>query len=281
MDQRIDLTEDSIFEGRIPRVDDDGVRNFVEYFEGCLCNEYLISEELEGRVDTWQFAKYFANMCDEDDKNPAIKDFDMSMIAVDEYAEDFESYIDNSYKTTHQTIKFDLNRPTSNINITVSPSTAYIPGNTISDGWYLLPSTGYISRNTINDDVWYHTNSYDIINTTNSTSYYTMVLKTEKVKPKYDKCLTDKIDFEKRKVPIREIDGFFDLHSEEENILCDPIYRHMDLDISEESRRMIDRILGNRIINNSIRISTTSSYTFDEIDSAFRRTTWLNDLDFE
>ena len=274
MDQRIDLTEDSIFEGRIPRVDDDGVRNFVEYFEGCLCNEYLISEELEGRVDTWQFAKYFANMCDEDDKNPAIKDFDMSMIALDVYVEDFESYIDNSYKTTHQTIKFDLNRPTPNINITVSPSTAYIPGNTISDGWYLLP------RNTISDG-WHRTNSYDIIDTTNSTSYYTMVLKTEKVKPKYDKCLTDKIDFEKRKVPIREIDGFFDLHSEEESILCDPIYRHMDVDISEESRIMIDRILENRIINNSIRISTTSSYTFDEIDSAFMRTTWLNDLDFE
>ena len=274
MDQRIDLTEDSIFEGRIPRVYDDGVRNFVEYFEGCLCNEYLISEELEGRVDTHQFAKYFANMCDEDDKNPSIKDFDMSMIAVDEYAEDFESYVDNSYKTKYQTIKFDLNRPTSNINIAVSPSTSYISGNTISDGWYLLP------RNT-NSDSWYRTNSYDIINTTNSTSYYTMVLKTEEVKPKYDKCLTDKIDFEKRKVPIREIDGFFDLHSEEESILCDPIYRHMDLDISEESRIMIDRILENEIINNSIRISTTSSYTFDEIDSAFMRTTWLNDLDFE
>ena len=274
MDQRIDLTEDSIFEGRIPRVYDDGVRNFVEYFEGCLCNEYLISEELEGRVDTHQFAKYFANMCDEDDKNPAIKDFDMSMIAVDEYAEDFESYVDNSYKTKYQTIKFDLNRPTSNINITNSTSTAYISGNTISDGWYLLP------RNT-NRDGWYHTNSYDIIDTTTSTSYYTMVLKTEEVKPKYDKCLTDKIDFEKKKVPIREIDEFFDLHSEKENILCDPIYRHMDLDISEESRRMIDRILENRIINNSIRISTTSSYTFDEIDSAFMRTTWLNDLDFE
>ena len=274
MDQRIDLTEDSIFEGRIPRANDNGVRNFVEYFEGCLCNEYLISEELEGRVDTWQFAKYFANMCDEDDKNPAIKDFDMSMIALDEYAEDFESYVDNSYKTTHQTIKFDLNRPTSKINITVSPSTAYIPGNTISDGWYLLP------RNTISDG-WHRTNSYDIIDTTNSTSYYTMVLKTEKVKPKYDKCLTDKIDFEKRKVPIREIDGFFDLHSEEESILCNPIYLHMDLDISEESRIMIDRILENRIINNSIQISTTSSYMFDEIDSAFMRTTWLNDPDFE
>ena len=280
MDQRIDLTEDSIFEGRIPRVDYDGVRNFVEYFEECLCNEYLISEELEGRVDTHQFAKYFANMCDEDDKNPAIKDFDMSMIAVDEYAEDFESYVDNSYKTKYQTIKFDLNRPTSNINITVSPSTAYIPGNTISDGWYLLPSTSYISRNTISDG-WRHINLYDIIDTATSTSYYTMVLKTEKVKPKYDKCLTDKIDFEKRKVPIREIDEFFDLHSEEESILCDPIYRHMDLDISEESRRMIDRILGNRIINNSIQISTTSSYTFDELDSAFMRTTWLNDPDFE
>ena len=262
MDQRIDLTEDSIFEGRIPRVDYDGVRNFVEYFEECLCNEYLISEELEGRVDTWQFAKYFANMCDEDNKNPAIKDFDMSMIAFDEYVEDFESYVDNSYKTTHQTIKFDLNRPTSNINIAVSPSTGYISGNTISDGWH-------------------RTNSYDIIDTTNSTSYYTMVLKTEKVKPKYDKCLTDKIDFEKRKVPIREIDGFFDLHSEEESILCNPIYLHMDLDISEESRIMIDRILENRIINNSIQISTTSSYTFDEIDSAFMRTTWLNDPDFE
>lgn len=280
MDQRIDLTEDSIFDGRIPRVDDDGVRNFVEYFEGCLCNEYLISEELEGRVDTWQFAKYFANMCDEDDKNPAIKDFDMSMIAVDEYAEDFESYVDNSYKTTHQTIKFDLNRPTPNINITVSPSTAYIPGNTISDGWYLLPSTSYISRNTISDG-WRHINLYDVIDTATSTSYYTMVLKTEKVKPKYDKCLTDKIDFEKRKVPIKEIDGFFDLHSEEESILCNPIYLHMDLDISEESRIMIDRILENRIINNSIQISTTSSYTFDEIDSAFMRNTWLNDPDFE
>ena len=280
MDQRIDLTEDSIFEGRIPRVDYDGVRNFVEYFEECLCNEYLISEELEGRVDTWQFAKYFANMCDEDDKNPAIKDFDMNMIAVDEYAEDFESYVDNSYKTTHQTIKFDLNRPTPNINITVSPSTAYIPGNTISDGWYLLPSTSYISRNTISDG-WRHINLYDVIDTATSTSYYTMVLKTEKVKPKYDKCLTDKIDFEKRKVPIKEIDGFFDLHSEEESILCDPIYRHMDVDISEESRIMIDRILENRIINNSIRISTTSSYTFDEIDSAFMRNTWLNDPDFE
>lgn len=280
MDQRIDLTEDSIFEGRIPRVDDDGVRNFVEYFEGCLCNEYLISEELEGRVDTWQFAKYFANMCDEDDKNPAIKDFDMNMIAVDEYAEDFESYVDNSYKTTHQTIKFDLNRPTPNINITVSPSTAYIPGNTISDGWYLLPSTSYISRNTISDG-WRHINLYDVIDTATSTSYYTMVLKTEKVKPKYDKCLTDKIDFEKRKVPIKEIDGFFDLHSEEESILCNPIYLHMDLDISEESRIMIDRILENRIINNSIQISTTSSYTFDEIDSAFMRNTWLNDPDFE
>ena len=280
MDQRIDLTEDSIFEGRIPRVDDDGVRNFVEYFEGCLCNEYLISEELEGRVDTWQFAKYFANMCDEDDKNPAIKDFDMSMIAVDEYAEDFESYIDNSYKTKYQTIKFDLNRPTPNINITVSPSTSYISRNTISDGWYLLPSTSYISRNTISDG-WRHINLYDIIDTSTSTSYYTMVLKTEEVKPKYDKCLTDKIDFEKRKVPIREIDEFFDLHSEEESILCDPIYRHMDLDISEESRRMIDRILGNRIINNSIQISTTSSYMFDEIDSAFMRNTWLNDPDFE
>ena len=280
MDQRIDLTEDSIFEGRIPRVDYDGVRNFVEYFEECLCNEYLISEELEGRVDTWQFAKYFANMCDEDDKNPAIKDFDMNMIAVDEYAEDFESYVDNSYKTTHQTIKFDLNRPTSKINITVSPSTAYIPGNTISDGWYLLPSTSYISRNTISDG-WRHINLYDVIDTATSTSYYTMVLKTEKVKPKYDKCLTDKIDFEKRKVPIKEIDGFFDLHSEEESILCDPIYRHMDVDISEESRIMIDRILENRIINNSIRISTTSSYTYDEIDSAFMRNTWLNDPDFE
>ena len=280
MDQRIDLTEDSIFEGRIPRVDDDGVRNFVEYFEGCLCNEYLISEELEGRVDTWQFAKYFANMCDEDDKNPAIKDFDMSMIAFDEYVEDFESYVDNSYKTTHQTIKFDLNRPTSNINIAVSPSTSYISGNTISDGWYLLPSTSYISRNTISDG-WRRINSYDIIDTATSTSYYTMVLKTEEVKPKYDKCLTDKIDFEKRKVPIKEIDGFFDLHSEEESILCDPIYLHMDLDISEESRIMIDRILENRIINNSIQISTTSSYTFDEIDSAFIRTTWLNDPDFE
>lgn len=219
-------------------------------------------------------------MCDEDDKNPAIKDFDMNMIAVDEYAEDFESYIDNSYKTTYQTIKFDLNRPTPNINITVSPSTAYIPGNTISDGWYLLPSTSYISRNTISDG-WRHINLYDVIDTATSTSYYTMVLKTEKVKPKYDKCLTDKIDFEKRKVPIREIDGFFDLHSEEESILCDPIYRHMDLDISEESLRMIDRILENRIINNSIQISTTSSYTFDELDSAFMRTTWLNDLDFE
>ena len=274
MDQRIDLTEDSIFEGRIPRANDNGVRNFVEYFEGCLCNEYLISEELEGRVDTWQFAKYFANMCDEDDKNPAIKDFDMNMIALDEYVEGFESYVDNSYKTTYQTIKFDLNRPTSNINIAVSPSTSYISGNTISDGWYLLP------RNT-NRDGWYHTNSYDIIDTTTSTSYYTMVLKTEEVKPKYDKCLTDKIDFEKRKVPIREIDGFFDLHSEEESILCDPIYRHMDLDISEESRITIDRFLENGIINNSIRISTTSSYTFDEIDSAFMRTTWLNDLDFE
>ena len=274
MDQRIDLTEDSIFDGRIPRVDDDGVRNFVEYFEECLCNEYLISEELEGRVDTWQFAKYFANMCDEDDKNPAIKDFDMSMIAFDEYVEDFESYVDNSYKTTHQTIKFDLNRLTPNINITVSPSTSYISGNTISDGWYLLP------RNTISDG-WHRTNSYDIIDTSTSTSYYTMVLKTEEVKPKYDKCLTDKIDFEKRKVPIKEIDGFFDLHSEEESILCDPIYRHMDLDISEESRIMIDRLLENGIINNSIRISTTSSYTFDEIDSAFMRTTWLNDPDFE
>ena len=108
-----------------------------------------------------------------------------------------------------------------------------------------------------------------------------MVLKTEEVKPKYDKCLTDKIDFEKRKVPIREIDEFFDLHSEEESILCDPIYRHIDLDISEESRIMIDRILENEIINNSIRISTTSSYTFDEIDSAFMRNTWLNDPDFE
>ena len=280
MDQRIDLTEDSIFEGRIPRVDYDGVRNFVEYFEECLCNEYLIREELEGRVDTWQFAKYFANMCDEDDKNPAIKDFDMNMIAVDEYAEDFESYVDNSYKTTHQTIKFDLNRPTPNINITVSPSTAYIPGNTISDGWYLLPSTSYISRNTISDG-WRHINLYDVIDTATSTSYYTMVLKTEKVKPKYDKCLTDKIDFEKRKVPIKEIDGFFDLHSEEESILCNPIYLHMDLDISEESRIMIDRILENRIINNSIQISTTSSYTFDEIDSAFMRNTWLNDPDFE
>ena len=280
MDQRIDLTEDSIFEGRIPRVDYDGVRNFVEYFEECLCNEYLISEELEGRVDTWQFAKYFANMCDEDDKNPAIKDFDMSMIALDVYVEDFESYIDNSYKTTHQTIKFDLNRPTSNINITVSPSTAYISGNTISDGWYLLPSTSYISRNTISDG-WRHIDLYDVIDTATSTSYYTMVLKTEEVKPKYDKCLTDKIDFEKRKVPIKEIDGFFDLHSEEESILCDPIYRHMDVDISEESRIMIDRILENRIINNSIRISTTSSYTFDEIDSAFMRNTWLNDPDFE
>ena len=280
MDQRIDLTEDSIFDGRIPRVDYDGVRNFVEYFEECLCNEYLISEELEGRVDTWQFAKYFANMCDEDDKNPAIKDFDMNMIAVDEYAEDFESYVDNSYKTTHQTIKFDLNRPTPNINITVSPSTAYIPGNTISDGWYLLPSTSYISRNTISDG-WRHINLYDVIDTATSTSYYTMVLKTEKVKPKYDKCLTDKIDFEKRKVPIKEIDGFFDLHSEEESILCNPIYLHMDLDISEESRIMIDRILENRIINNSIQISTTSSYTFDEIDSAFMRNTWLNDPDFE
>ena len=280
MDQRIDLTEDSIFDGRIPRVDDDGVRNFVEYFEGCLCNEYLISEELEGRDDTWQFAKYFANMCDEDDKNPAIKDFDMSMIAVDEYAEDFESYVDNSYKTTHQTIKFDLNRPTPNINITVSPSTTYIPGNTISDGWYLLPSTSYISRNTISDG-WRHINLYDVIDTATSTSYYTMVLKTEEVKPKYDKCLTDKIDFEKRKVPIKEIDGFFDLHSEEESILCNPIYLHMDLDISEESRIMIDRILENRIINNSIQISTTSSYTFDEIDSAFMRNTWLNDPDFE
>ena len=280
MDQRIDLTEDSIFEGRIPRANDNGVRNFVEYFEECLCNEYLISEELEGRVDTWQFAKYFANMCDEDNKNPAIKDFDMSMIAFDEYVEDFESYVDNSYKTTHQTIKFDLNRPTSNINIAVSPSTSYISGNTISDGWYLLPSTSYISRNTISDG-WRHINLYDVIDTTTSTSYYTMVLKTEKVKPKYDKCLTDKIDFEKRKVPIREIDGFFDLYSEEEGILCDPIYRHMDLDISEESRRMIDRILGNRIINNSIQISTTSSYTFDEIDSAFMRNTWLNDPDFE
>ena len=280
MDQRIDLTEDSIFEGRIPRVDDDGVRNFVEYFEGCLCNEYLISEELEGRVDTWQFAKYFANMCDEDDKNPAIKDFDMSMIAFDEYVEDFESYVDNSYKTTHQTIKFDLNRPTPNINITVSPSTTYIPGNTISDGWYLLPSTSYISRNTISDG-WRHINLYDVIDTATSTSYYTMVLKTEEVKPKYDKCLTDKIDFEKRKVPIKEIDGFFDLHSEEESILCNPIYLHMDLDISEESRIMIDRILENRIINNSIQISTTSSYTFDEIDSAFMRNTWLNDPDFE
>lgn len=280
MDQRIDLTEDSIFEGRIPRVDYDGVRNFVEYFEECLCNEYLISEELEGRVDTWQFAKYFANMCDEDDKNPAIKDFDMSMIALDVYVEDFESYIDNSYKTTHQTIKFDLNRPTSNINITVSPSTAYISGNTISDGWYLLPSTSYISRNTISDG-WRHIDLYDVIDTATSTSYYTMVLKTEEVKPKYDKCLTDKIDFEKRKVPIKEIDGFFDLHSEEEGILCDPIYRHMDVDISEESLRMIDRILENRIINNSIRISTTSSYTFDEIDSAFMRNTWLNDPDFE
>lgn len=280
MDQRIDLTEDSIFEGRIPRVDYDGVRNFVEYFEECLCNEYLISEELEGRVDTWQFAKYFANMCDENDKNPAIKDFDMSMIAFDEYAEDFESYVDNSYKTTHQTIKFDLNRPTPNINITVSPSTAYIPGNTISDGWYLLPSTSYISRNTISDG-WRHINLYDVIDTATSTSYYTMVLKTEKVKPKYDKCLTDKIDFEKRKVPIKEIDGFFDLHSEEESILCNPIYLHMDLDISEESRIMIDRILENRIINNSIQISTTSSYTFDEIDSAFMRNTWLNDPDFE
>lgn len=280
MDQRIDLTEDSIFEGRIPRVDDDGVRNFVEYFEGCLCNEYLISEELEGRVDTWQFAKYFANMCDEDNKNPDIKDFDMSMIAFDEYVEDFESYVDNSYKTTHQTIKFDLNRPTPNINITVSPSTTYIPGNTISDGWYLLPSTSYISRNTISDG-WRHIDLYDVIDTATSTSYYTMVLKTEEVKPKYDKCLTDKIDFEKRKVPIKEIDGFFDLHSEEESILCDPIYRHMDVDISEESRIMIDRILENRIINNSIRISTTSSYTFDEIDSAFMRNTWLNDPDFE
>ena len=262
MDQRIDLTEDSIFEGRIPRVNDDGVRNFAEYFEECLCNEYLISEELEGRVDTCQFAKYFANMCDEDDKNPAIKDFDMSMIAFDEYVEDFESYVDNSYKTTHQTIKFDLTRHTSNIDITVSPSAAYISGNTISDGWYF-------------------TNSYDNINTTTSTSYYTMVLKTEKVKPKYDKCLTDKIDFEKREVPIREIDAFFDLYSEKENILCDSIYRHMDIDISEEAQIMIDRILENRIINSSIRISTTSSYTFDEIDSAFMRTTWLNDQDFE
>ena len=268
MDQRIDLTEDSIFDDRISRVNDNGVRNFVEYFEDCLCNEYLISEELEGRVDTCQFAKYFADMCNEDDKNPAIKDFDMSMIAFDKYIEDFESYVDNSYKTKYQTIKLDLNQSTSYINITVSPSTTYISRSAINDGWYLE-------------------SSYDATNNTTSTSYYIMVLRSEKVKPKYDKCLTDKIDFEKSKVPIREIDEFFDLHSEKESIHCDPIYRRMDLDISEEARIMIDRILENALVNNSIRInnsiqiSTSSSYMFDEIDSAFRRTTWLNDPDFE